>query len=90
VDLDTITDEVYTNAMKDMFLTEGWQLLLLELEDQVHFLEDIQRITSLDDLRYKQGQLHTIGFLLNFEETVAKAEKEAEEDKESEDDDDGI
>jgi hypothetical protein len=90
VDLDTITDEEYTEAMKDLFLTDGWKLLLLELEDQVHLLEDVQRITTLDDLRYKQGQLHTIGFLLNFADTLAKSEQEAEEDASLEAGDDGL
>jgi hypothetical protein len=81
MELENITDEDYYGAMKTMFRGDGWQLMMLELEDQVALIEDIQTIKTNDELKFKQGQLATIGFLMNFEKSLKAAELSKEEDE---------
>jgi hypothetical protein len=83
--LDDVTDEQYYGAMKGLFKHEGWKLMLAELEDQVTLIENIQTIKSDRELCFKQGQLSTIGYLMNFEETLKAAEAEAIEDEQNDD-----
>jgi hypothetical protein len=81
MELEDITDEDYYAAMKIMFHGDGWQLMMLELGDQVALIEDIQTIKSNEELKFKQGQLATIGYLMNFEATLKAAEESKEEDE---------
>jgi hypothetical protein len=82
MDLEDITDEEYYGHMKTMFHTPGWELMLLELGDQVALIEDIQNIKTNDELKFKQGQLATIGYLMNFEATLKAAEESQDEEDE--------
>jgi hypothetical protein len=79
--LEDVTDEDYYAALKLMFKTDGWQLLIAELEDQVALIEDIQTIKTDRELCFKQGQLATIGYLMNFKATLKAAEESKEEDE---------
>ena len=79
--LDDVTDEVYYASMKEMFNSDGWKILLAELDSQVDLIEDIQQIKTFEELRFKQGQLATIGYLMNFQETLKTAEESKAEDE---------
>jgi hypothetical protein len=79
--LDDITDEDYYASMKEMFNSDGWKILLEELGEQVKLIEDIQTIKTFEELRFKQGQLATIGYLMNFQETLKTAEASKAEDE---------
>ena len=80
MDLEQMTDEAYFGHMKMMFRTEGWQILLQELEQQAEIIGDIQDIKTIDVLHFNKGQLNAIGKLLNFEDILKRAEDESEED----------
>jgi hypothetical protein len=75
-----VTDEVYFGELKLLFNTDGWKILMWELEDNARALNDIQDCKDLEDLRFRQGQLSAIGRLVNFEATIARAEAEEEAD----------
>ena len=79
IDLDNMTNEDYFASMKMMFRTVGWQILLVELDQQADLLGDIQDIKTIEGLHFNKGQLNAIGRLLNFEETLRRAEEESEE-----------
>ena len=79
IDLDNMTNEDYFASMKMMFRTEGWQILLVELDQQADLIGDIQDIKTIEGLHFNKGQLNAIGRLLNFEETLRRAEEESEE-----------
>ena len=83
VDIDNITDEDYFAAMKMMFHTEGWQLMMLELKQQSELIGDIQDIKTLETLHFNKGQLNAIGKILNFQDILARAEQDAEADESS-------
>jgi hypothetical protein len=76
MDLTNLTDEDYFAAMKEMFRTDGWEILLLELEDQAALITDVQDIETLEKLHFAKGQLNTIGRLMRFEDTLERAEEE--------------
>lgn len=79
VDFDTLTDEEYFGHLKLMFQTPGWEVLMEELRDNVTTIDDVQLVKDQRDLDYKRGQLAAIGILLNFEDTILRAEQEDSE-----------
>jgi hypothetical protein len=76
VDLEDLTQEDYDAELKLMFATDGWTILLTELKDQAYVINDLQAVQTPEDLHYRKGQLDTIGRLLNFEDTLRRAEAE--------------
>jgi hypothetical protein len=79
MDFEDVTDEIYFGEMKMMFATDGWKLLMLELEEAAELYGNIQDITSFDQLNFNKGQLAQIARLLNFEDTIKRAEEEEAE-----------
>jgi len=79
VDLETITNEDYFDALNEMFNSLGWAVMLAELKDNADLINDVQSIEDEKDLRFRQGQLATIGLLMNFQSTIERSEAEAEE-----------
>jgi hypothetical protein len=74
-----LTDEQYFAEMKMMFNTTGWKTYMIELREQADLINDVQMTTSNDNLNYRKGQLATIASLLNFEDTIQRAENESDE-----------
>ena len=79
VDYENLTDEDYFGMFKLMFNSEGWEVLMIELQEQAHTINDVQMCKDSDDLRYKQGQLNILGKLLRLEETLRRTEEEMDE-----------
>ena len=79
VDLETITNEDYFDALNEMFNSLGWAVMLAELKDNAELINDVQSIEDEKDLRFRQGQLATIGLLMNFQSTIERSEAESEE-----------
>lgn len=69
-------NEEYFAQMKLMMQTPGWQLLLEDLRNNGNAINDVQATKDGDDLYYRKGQLSIIGFILNLEETIRRAEAE--------------
>ena len=82
VDLDDLTDEDYFAHMKQMFNSPGWQIYKVELSDMAYHLNNIQDVTDEKDLWIRRGRLDQIGLALNFEDTIKRAEEEADEGSE--------
>jgi hypothetical protein len=76
MNVEDVTDEIYFGEMKTMFKTDGWKLLMLELEEAGELYGNIQDINSFDQLNFNKGQLAQIARLLNFEDTIKRAEEE--------------
>ena len=77
VDFETLTDEDYFGHMKLMFKSAGWEILMRELRDNAFSINNVQDIKDERDLDFRRGQLASIGQLLNFEETIRRAEEDA-------------
>jgi len=73
----------YFDAVRDMFLSDGWQYFLQDLNRFVTEANDIRAVRDAEDLFYKQGQLNVAEFVLGFEESI-KTAQQAQEDEETE------
>ena len=49
-DREDVTDEVYFGEIKSLFHTDGWRILMWELEDNARILNDVQDCKDLEDL----------------------------------------
>jgi hypothetical protein len=79
MDLENLTDEQYHAALKEMFNTDGWTVLLGELTDSVNLINDVQDINTIENLHFIKGQLSTLGRILGFQEALKRAEDDADE-----------
>ena len=78
--LDDLTDEDYFAHLKELFKSPGWQIYLAELTDLAHQLNNIQDVTSAEDLWKRRGTLDQIGRSLNYEDTIRRAEEDANDE----------
>ena len=72
-------NEKYFAAMKEMFNSEGWKYFTEELRENAHVISDLQNVSDEKDLFHKRGKLDTIGLILNFPDTLKRAEEEQDE-----------
>ena len=78
--LEDLTDEMYFAEMKMLFQTKGWHIHMQELLAQAQQINDIQLTTDEKDLQFRKGQLAVIGTLLNFEDTIKRAEEDSNDE----------
>ena len=72
-----ITDQEYFNAMDEMFSSDGWKLLIGELEENAHNINSVEATKDVNDLFFRKGQLNTLSFILNLESTIDHGRKES-------------
>ena len=70
-------DEKYYEDLRMMFTTDGWKLLLEELENNAKIINSVLSTKDDLDLQFRKGQLNIIGSILNLEETVRNNEEAA-------------
>ena len=66
--------EQYFSALKAMFVTDGWETLMAELQEQASHLDSIQSCRDATDFDYKRGQLAVLGYFLCLEDSIGKTE----------------
>lgn len=74
----------YFDAVRSMFLTEGWALFLEDLSTFVSEANDVRHIADAEDLFYKQGQINVAEFVLGFEKAIEASQQAQEDEKEGE------
>ena len=62
--------EKYYESLIDVFMTEGWKILLEDFGDSEETLRDLLTCKTEKELHYRQGQLDIIGKLLRFEDGI--------------------
>lgn len=72
-----MTDSEYFNAMDDMFSSDGWKLLIGELEENARNINSVEAAKDVNDLFFRKGQLNSLSFILNLESTIDHSKKEA-------------
>lgn len=85
MDIQDLTDEEYFGALKMMFRTDGWEILLAEMADNATNINSVESTKDYDDLMYRKGQLAVIGNVINLERTILMAEEEAMRDDDEDD-----
>ena len=59
--------EKYYNNFFDLFTTEGWKQLLVDLEYNVKAINSVESVTDANDMYFKKGQINVLNNLLNME-----------------------
>ena len=77
--LDRLTDEEYFDALKELFLTKGWEVFLAELSSNSVHINSVEDTSSDQDLWFRKGQLAVISNVLNLERTTNMVESEEPE-----------
>jgi len=72
-----MTDSEYFNAMDDLFSSDGWKLLIGELEENARNINSVEAAKDVNDLFFRKGQLNSLSFILNLESTIDHSKKEA-------------
>lgn len=62
-------------AAREMFMTEGWKLLMEELEDQLD-LCTLDACNTLEDLHFTKGRAAVLRMFLNYENYVTRLGEE--------------
>jgi len=72
--------EKYFRDLNDMFRSEGWKILLNDLNQSVLSVNSIEFTKDEQDLFYRKGQLAVMNNIINLETQVANAQAQAELD----------
>jgi len=59
--------EAYYNTMMDLFGSEGWKILLKDLEVNGHNINSVEATKDSNDLYFRKGQLTILANLLGLE-----------------------
>jgi hypothetical protein len=65
---------------KNMFRTEGWKILLGDIQASAVSVNSIEGTKDEQDLYFRKGQLAVMANILNLETQVATAQEQAEAD----------
>jgi hypothetical protein len=63
--------------MDDLFASDGWRLLIDELEENAHNINSVEATKDVNDLFFRKGQLNSLSFILNLESTIDHSKKES-------------
>ena len=66
--------EIYFGAFRELFKTEGWDILMGELQEQASHLDSIQGCRDATDFDYKRGQLAVLSYFLRLEDSIIKTQ----------------
>jgi hypothetical protein len=72
-------DEEYFGNLKLMFQSEGWKLLIRDLQDNAAYINSVENTSDVNDLFFRKGQLAVLANLLNLEDVIQRAEADANE-----------
>lgn len=64
----------------DLFSRSGWKLLMEDLDLMIEGLDSIDSIQTLEDLKYKQGQLVILKRIRNMATTMEAAYQDLQEE----------
>ena len=65
--------EKYYEDMLAMFRTNGWKVLMEDLQTNGTGINNVEATKDVEDLYFRKGQLYVIATLLNLEEQIRDA-----------------
>jgi|DEB0MinimDraft_6_1074348.scaffolds.fasta_scaffold10261_4 hypothetical protein len=77
--------EEYFDHLNVMFNSEGYKLLIEEVENKIALLNDLTTVKTADELHRRHGQIAALRSVLYFSDTVAVAREQAEEGEDAQD-----
>ena len=73
-----MTEEQEYEALKDMFLTDGWKLFISYLENDADVLANCRYLKDERELYFSRGKLAVLDDLINFESKLDAAYEASE------------
>ena len=70
--------EKYFRDLNDLFRSEGWKILLGDIQASADTVNSIENTKDEQDLYYRKGQLAVMNNILNLETQVSAAQEQAE------------
>jgi len=77
--------EEYFDHLNVMFNSEGYKLLIEEVENKIALLNDLTTVKSADELHFRQGQIDALKSVVYFPDVAAVARAQAEEGEDAQD-----
>jgi len=75
--------EIYFDNYFEMFRSEGWKQLLKDFQQNITNINSVEQTTDSDNLHFRKGQLAILATIVNLENQMDNAHKNAmEEEKE--------
>jgi hypothetical protein len=71
--------EKYFRDLNDLFRSEGWKILLGDIQASADTVNSIEGTRDEQDLFFRKGQLAVMNNILNLETQVLAAQEQAEE-----------
>ena len=71
--------EKYFRDLNDLFRSEGWKILLGDIQASADIVNSIEGTRDEQDLFFRKGQLAVMNNILNLETQVLAAQEQAEE-----------
>jgi hypothetical protein len=71
--------EKYFRDLNDMFRSEGWKILLGDIQASAQSVNSVEGTRDEQDLFFRKGQLAVMNNILNLETQVSAAQAQAEE-----------
>lgn len=77
--------EAYFDHLNVMFNSEGYKLLMEEVESKIALLNDLTTVKTADELHHRQGQIAALQSVLYFSDAAAAAREQSEEGEDAQD-----
>ena len=72
----TKEDEEHYRMFFDMFRTDSWKRLILDLQDNASSINNVEALKDVNDMYYRKGQINVLASLINLEaSTIASYEE---------------
>lgn len=72
--------EKYFRDLNDMFRSDGWKILLGDIQASAANVNSVEGTKDEQDLFFRKGQLAVMANILNLEAQVAAAQQQAQEE----------
>tara|TARA_R110000765_G_scaffold77680_1_gene152715 strand:- start:947 stop:1183 length:237 start_codon:yes stop_codon:yes gene_type:complete len=72
-------EELYCEQMRDLFLTDGWKHIVIELEEFIESASGINAVSTLEQLHFNKGAVSIAEGILRLPADIEMSELEEEE-----------
>ena len=72
----TKEDEEYYSMFFDMFRSDAWKQLILELQGNASSINSVEATKDINDMYFRKGQINVLAYIINLEaSTIANYEE---------------
>ena len=71
----------YYESLLSLFSTDGWKNFQEDMRNSLDSLKDIQTVSNAEEFWVRKGQVQTLSFIVNYEQTAKAAYEELTNDQ---------